>query len=76
MNAEFCIPVRAGGSSLPESLIAAASGNRCGAIIVLLINLTVGYALKYAASPPIVFLIGRINWLDYSTEYIGVQRST
>lgn len=27
-------------------------GNRCGVIIVLFINLTVGYALKYAAKPP------------------------
>lgn len=32
--------------------VAGGDGGRNGVIIVLLMNFTVGYALKYAASPP------------------------
>lgn len=40
-----------------KSLIGARAdgAGRWGVIIVLLINLTVGYALKYAARPPILW---------------------
>lgn len=35
--------------------VTAYGAGRCGEIMVLLINLTVGYALKYAAKPPVFF---------------------
>lgn len=34
--------------------VTADGAGRCGVIMVLLMNLTVGYALKYAAKPPVL----------------------
>lgn len=41
-----------GGSLIFGAIVA----NRWGVIMVLLINFTVGYALKYAAKPPVFFV--------------------
>lgn len=49
--------------------VTADGAGRCGVIMVLLMNFTVGYALKYAAKPPVFHFF--LFWVQVKKETIS-----